>query len=105
MVLNFVCRVETAQPTHVSLVLEGELAGGPPAVEVGGALPVEGAGRVAAVLGGAEALEPLLDDGQVLLVVVAVHLHVRCTHVHFAAAGLKHAHKHVTLCFGRVAAI
>ena len=81
--------------THVGLVFEGEVAGGPPTVEVGGALAVEGAGRGAAVLGGAEPLEALLDDGRVLAVVVGVHLDVRRADVDLVAAVLKHTNKQV----------
>lgn len=61
---------------HVALVLEGEPAAGPAAVEVGGALAEEGAVAGAALFRRPESLEALLDDGRVFSVVVGVHLHV-----------------------------
>ena len=62
----------------------------PAAVEVRRPLLVEGARRPAAVLGGAEPLEALLEDRGVLPVVVGVHLHVRRADVHLTALGLQH---------------
>ena len=58
-------------------------------MEVGGSLSVEAAGLRAAVLSGAEPLEPLLDDGRVLAVVVGVHLGVGRRDVYLIAPGLK----------------
>lgn len=60
----------------------------PPAVEVSGPLPEEGAVGGAALLGGPEPLEALLDDGRVLPVVVGVHLDVRGADVHLVAGPL-----------------
>lgn len=71
--------------THVGFVLEGVVTRRPPAVEVGGALAVEGAVGGGAVLGGPEALESFLDDGRVFAVVVGVHLDVRRANVHLVA--------------------
>ena len=46
----------------------------------------ENARRRPAVFGRAKSLESLLDDGRVLAMVVGVHLDVRRTDVHLAAA-------------------
>ena len=64
------------KPTHISFVLEGVVAGGSAAVEVGGALPGKGTVGRSAILGGTVALESLLDDGRILTMVVGVHLHI-----------------------------
>ena len=74
--------------TYVGLVLEREFAAVALAVEVRGALAVEGTERACTVLGGAEALEAELHDGRVLAVVVGVHLHVRRADVDLVAARL-----------------
>ena len=75
--------------THVSLVLESEVAALAAAVEVRGALAVEWAGLGAAVFGGAEPLEALLNDGRVLAVVVRVHLRVGGGDVYLVTARLQ----------------
>ena len=58
-------------------------------MEVCGALAVEGAGLGAAVFGGAEPLEALLNDGRVLAVVVRVHLSVGGGDVYLVTARLQ----------------
>ncbi len=63
-------------PTHVSLILEGELAGGPPAVEVSSSLPIKTAAGFPTVFCGAESLEALLDDGRIFTMIVCVHLDI-----------------------------
>lgn len=59
-----------------------------PAVEVRGLLPVELAAHRAAVLGGAEPLEAVVDQLRVLLVEVLVSHDVGGAGVHLAAAHL-----------------
>ena len=72
----FVLHVKVLVFLHVGLVLEGELAALPAAVEMGGVLALEGAvGRLAVVLP-PEPVEPLPLDGVVFAVVVEVHLDV-----------------------------
>ncbi len=63
-------------PTHVSLILEGELAGGPPAVEVSSPLPIETAAGFPTVFCGPESLEALLDDGGIFTMIVCMHLDI-----------------------------
>lgn len=62
--------------THIRFVLEGVVAAGPHAMEVGSPLAAEGTPGLVAILGGSETLETLLHDGRVLPVVVGVHLDV-----------------------------
>lgn len=60
-----------------------------PAVEVRCLLPVELAANCAAVLGGTEPLEAIIDELGVLLVEVLMRHDVRGAGVHFAAAHLQ----------------
>lgn len=62
--------------THISLILEGELAAVPATVEVRRALTEECTVRSATLLGSAQTLETLLDNRRVLAVVVGVHLYI-----------------------------
>lgn len=60
-----------------------------PAVEVCGLLSVELTVSRAAVLGGSEALEAIVDELGVLLVEVLVSHHIRCTCVYLVTSHLR----------------
>lgn len=76
--------------THIRLILERVLTAAASAMEVRRPLAGKRAiVRGAAFLGGAKPLEPLLNDGRVLAMVVAVHLHVRRANVHLVAVRLQ----------------
>jgi hypothetical protein len=79
-----------SQLTHISLVLERESAARANAVEVSGALAVEGTMAGSAQLSSAKSLKPFLHDCRVLSMVICVHLHVRSANIHFVTTILFH---------------
>ena len=71
--------------THVGFVFEGVVARRSSAMEMSGALTIEGAVSRGAILSGPKTLEAFLNDCRVFAMVISMHLNVRCANVHFVA--------------------
>jgi len=80
---------DTRTHTHVWLVLESETAAGPTTVEMRCLLIGEDTRRRLAVFSRPKSLESFLNDRRVFAMVVGMHLNVRRTDVHLAAAVLQ----------------
>ena len=83
--VDIILHVKRLVLLDVALVLEDEVASWTSAMEVGGLLPVEAAHGQPAVLGGAEPLEAVAEEREVLLVEVLVGEDIGSASVHLVA--------------------